>query len=605
MNRPAPVIRPRDLLRPLCAALFVALTLAGCGRPPSLTRNPSEHGPDSKSDPWQAAAKKLQKESEYQTCKLVLAGLTTELAATEKSDKPAGHTKESLDQVARLVPLNADDRSEIEGAAFTAHDPAYLASCLYLRDAVRSLSAPGLAPEKLADLGFAWVCRQVYLNPWLLQTTSDVVPTALPPVQVLRRGSGTALERMYVFLAFLQQAGLDGCLIGPARAGEVTAFSALGGDRKSILTGGPAQPFWAVGVRLGGDIKLYDPWRGEPFPASWNRLRASPETHRQWFEDRANLSRVKPEDIRSALVYLAVPVNALAPRMTLLELKLKDEVGVRLAIDPVALSGSFAEPRPAFWNPPGDRFAYGRTARMFLPPEEGGSDRTDRSAGRLYDSFMRSQIPGDDRVVPQELRQNKAVIEDIGERIGQFAKVGYVVAFLDPPPTPREQLQRGFFPDASRILVERQDQFSKSLERVRNFKDSDRQMREWAERATAVYDRLGRDPAARAGIDALWKEPAAALLLDRAIGEVGQSEASFLLALCKHEQAERIQARLERAGADDAARLKPEARAAWQAAIREWRGYREQYAAAQANLPGRAAHARVLAARAESLANQK
>ena len=91
------------------------------------------------------------------------------------------------------------------------------------------------------------------------------------------------------------------------------------------------------------------------------------------------------------------------------------------------------------------------------------------------------------------------------------------------------------------------------------------------------------------------------MLIDQASAKVGRAEASLLLALCKHEQAERLQARLDRAAGAEAARLKTDATDAWKTALSAWRTY-EQVSAAHAGFPGRSAHGRELAARAAKLA---
>src|SRR5438105_3990466 len=74
-----------------------------------------------------------------------------------------------------------------------------------LRDAVRGLNLDELAPLERAQNGFAWVVRQVRLQ-------SGEGPS-VPPLPVLRRGWGTARERDFVFLALLDQLGIDGCMI--------------------------------------------------------------------------------------------------------------------------------------------------------------------------------------------------------------------------------------------------------------------------------------------------------------------------------------------------------------------------------------------------------
>src|SRR5262249_51798638 len=145
----------------------------------------------------------------------IMATLTSEISHQEGEKLPA-FTPESLAAVAALVPLSPADREELSGAAFSLHAPAYVADCFYLRDPAKSLGLTGLPSEKQADYGFAWVCRQVYLHPWVrTHGPQQLEPTALPPTAVLRRGFGSGLERMYVFLALLQQLGLDACLVGP------------------------------------------------------------------------------------------------------------------------------------------------------------------------------------------------------------------------------------------------------------------------------------------------------------------------------------------------------------------------------------------------------
>jgi hypothetical protein len=610
----------------LVRALVVSLLAfaPGCGRPPARQQDDAGGG-GAKVDPWDAAAKRLRKDTDPVACKAVLASLNLELAGSDKVEKPPVLTPEAEKALATVVPLSGADRDEIRPGTFSPHDPVYLAECLYLRDAARSLALPGLSPEQLADLGFAWVCRHVYLDPWIVPPPPGTPPhlvfqkvedgravfatgTALPPAYVLRRGYGSGLERMYVFLALLRQAGLDGCLVGPPEARDQWATHVVGTSDGQLLTGGARGPFWAVGVRVekegASDVRLYDPWRGQAFPATLNQLRADPEAHKAWFDDRANASGVTVDDARKVAVYLAAPVNALSPRMALLERKLKDQVDVRLAVDPAAVRGRFPDPKPAYWNPADDRFAHGRAARTFLPADMGGADRADPRAGRLYDHYLRSQLPPAERVVPAELLRNRDLVENVKERIATIAGGAYVLSFLTPP-TPREQIQRGRFQDAARTLVERADEFSKSLERVRNTPGAEKQMREWAERATELYRSLTGDPGTHAALDAHWRSQAGALVLDRAVGEMGQAEASFLLALGRHEQAERAQSRLEHAPAGDAGKLREAAARAWSDAVREWNSYREQYAEAHAAAPGRAAHVRTLSDRAAVLARRR
>jgi len=415
---------------------------------------------------------------------------------------------------------------------------------------------------------------------------------------------------MYVFLALVQQMGLDGCLVGPPDAAKLTAgYLAIAPD-ESIQTGAPRGPFWAVGVRIEADnkpdIKLYDPWRGEAFPATFSKLKTDSSAYKNWFEDRAAVSGVSSEDIRGAHVFLTASVNALSPRMAMLDRKLKDAVDAKLVIDPAVMRDRFSDPKPAFWNPPNDRNAYPRTARMFLPVDQGGAaDRTDPNGRAVYDQYRAALLPPPDRVIPPELLRNEAISVTFKEHLGKLAWNQYILAFIAPPPTPREQIQRGQFQDASRMLVVRQDEFNNSLLRIRNTPDAEKKIRDWTDQANEVYRSFTGAASAKSAIDELWRMPGAGLILDRAIGEVGQAEAALLIALCRHEQAERTQARLEHAAAADRDRLRSAAIEAWTIAAREWSGYREQYASAHASRPALRDHVKSLAERAGRLAHQQ
>ncbi len=586
----------------------------GCGKPPPLIKDDRDANA-AKVKPWEAAAARLRKDADAANVKVSLGVLNGDLAAAPETPQPAPLDAKAEETLAALVPLNAEDRAEIRGAVFTSHDPVYLAECLYLRDAARSLETParpGQTPEQTiadrADLGFAWVCRQVHLNPWMVDYPEGRVTTAIPATHVLRRGSGSGLERMYVFLALLQQMNLDGCLVGaPDAADKPASLFVFSPDKKTLYTGAARGPFWAVGLRIGNDVRLYDPWRGQPFPATLNELKANPDAHKTWFESKDNLSGVTAADARAATVFLAVPVNALAPRIATLEQQLKAEIGATLAIDPVALRNTFADPKPAFWNPPDDRFAYGRTARTFLPVDEGGSDRSPPGLGRLYDAYRISQIPREVFLPPPELRDS----EEAASRIQQAVGGVFGIAFVEPP-NPRERIQRGKFQDAARDLVSKQDQFAQGLERLRNNRDAEKQVRGWAEKGRDLYTTLGlaATPEARkeamAVIDEHWARNGSTvqLLIDRISAEVGVVEATFLLALARHEQAEHAQARLERAAPNEVDRLTKEANAAWAAALGEWRTYAER-APMPARLPLRAEHIRKLADRAEKMVQAK
>jgi hypothetical protein len=584
---------------PLAAALLAAaLPGGGCSKPVGTHASNDSTAP--RGDPWKAAAARLKKDTDFAACKQALANLNSDVSRQGGEKLPA-ITPEQLAALGAAVPLSPADREEIGGPVFSAHDPAYVADCLYLRDAARALDLAGLAPGEQADLAFAWVCRQVYLHPWPRNVGTYFEPTALPPTAVLRRGFGSGIERMYVFLALLQQLGLDGCLVGGPDAAGVQSRQGPPIDYPTLpKLRVPRGPFWAAGARVGGDVRLFDPFRGKPFPVTLGQLRANPDAAKGWFEDRTNFSGATLDDAKKATAFLAVPVNALSPRMALLQAKLGPELGAKFAFDLKALEAmraAFPDPKPAFWNPPADEFAYGRAARSYLPPEQGGGDRSPKDAARLYEMSLTAQIPASAFRVTEDLAPAAA------QKLATGAIERLAVSFIEPP-NPRERIQRGQFQDAAVDLVAKQEAFAAGLERLRTA-DAGQQaeeIRAWAARTNQLYDDLTRaesvskDPQAAADaaaqLNQQWKQRPAQLVVDKLSAEVGRAEAAYLLALCKHEQAERLQVRLGRAGGSDA-RVKADALDAWRTALNAWRTY-EQLATAHAGFPGRADHARKL-----------
>lgn len=570
-----------------------------------------------KVNPWEQVAKKLKKDTDFVTCQNALRILVENLRNDESLPKPAILGAQQESDLSAVVPLNAADREEIHNWNYSAHDPAYLADCLLMRDAAQSLKVPNLTSEQCADIGFAWVCRSVALQSMPVGDKKGSIAAALPPTSVLRRGYGSALERMYVFLSLLQQMDLDVCLIGPPGARDVGEWSAFASDRTTLFPGGPSRPFWGVGVRLGADIKLYDPWRGEAFPALFNALKANPEAHNKWFESPMNLSGLKPGDIKNARLYLAVPVNSLSPRMEMLHQKMsKEGLGVRLSINPTSLQANFPDPKPTFWNPPEDRFAYGRASRTFLPRELGGTD-DGQGQIRIYDFYIQVQIPTGFKTTLSEFQGiDTKEAGDATSRLSDWTRQIYRGSFITVP-NPRERIVRGHFQEAIRDLIEKRDIFDKSLDAVRYTPDVEEQIRNWCFTAKDLYQKLGRtaiiddkvEKATRlaelqAAIDTHWRDPAALIMISRVSSPICKLEVSFLIALCKHEEAERAQTEADYVKGEDAAG-KQKAKEAWINARNYWRNYFEGFNSIQENIPGRAMQARTLSSRAEKLAESK
>jgi hypothetical protein len=185
-------------------------------------------------------------------------------------------------------------------------------------------------------------------------------------------------------------------------------------------------------------------------------------------------------------------------------------------------------------------------------------------------------------------------------------------------PTPRERIQRGQFFEVTPLLVGMRQGFDTARVQVR--RDQDRGVKEWAQKARDVYTRLARAreheatapgsvAEAKRAEEQFWQEGAQtfASLVNRAVADAGLAESTYLLALCKHEQAEQLQARAELLAADPkkkaaAEKTKAQAADAWREALGWWQKY-EPFAPTQDRAyPGRAAHAKRLTDRAAAAA---
>src|SRR5262249_7414200 len=146
---------------------------------------------------------------------------------------------------------------------------------------------------------------------------------------------------------------------------------------------------WLVGVLAKGDIYLFDVRLGVPLPgpqgrpATLNDLVAHPETLLALSAGPERRYDVDPKDVKGSEVWLALPLSAMAGRMSMLEGLLGPSSGVRLAIDPEALWARFQEANRAGIRV---RFIPRRldgespivALRRFLPPDQGGTDLSRR-----------------------------------------------------------------------------------------------------------------------------------------------------------------------------------------------------------------------------------
>src|SRR5205823_12781693 len=141
--------------------------------------------------------------------------------------------------------------------------------------------------------------------------------------------------------------------------------------------------------------------------------------------------------------------------------------------------------------------------------------------------------------------------------------------------------------------------------------DLDQRVGQWCNRAVEVYAELiraqrdagaagaraGAVLAAKAKEEDLWKNSKdIVVLVQAATAESTDADVTYLLALCKHDQAERNQAKLERArqaGNEVTANDTKAAQGAWRSAANWWDTFLERHPAAPAAASARLHRARV------------
>jgi hypothetical protein len=483
---------------------------------------------------------------------------------------------------------------------------------------VRSLRLDRLAPREQARACFDWVMRQVQLR----ERTGD----ALPPDFVLRRGWGTALERAQIFLAVLQQLGIVGCMLAvPGKPGE------------------PAIRYWLPGALIGKDIYLFDTRLGLPLPpakgegiATLAQVRSQPAVLQQLALDAKNPYDVSQDQAQKAEVHVACALSALAPRMRFLQDQLAATEKVRLGVDPAALVKKFAEAAQApemkgvhvrIWNLPGDSSSPIRVLRNFLPENEGGVDKARLREQYLVQLVPREYFPAkfkefDQGVVAwlldafmtpfipfhtQAKMSQKFLLHwmpDLGTPVG--GKSGSPKApLLQMNRFPRDLMLRGRFDEATTTLVLMSTELERRIQLVQ-LPNASQELENWCKQANELFNaaQQARDQEARQQARERVEQFFQSGKIARAFLEAGSAvpmlhDVTYLLALCKHEQAERLQAQEDQARAEKKAGPKNLADA-WLEASDWWGRYLQNYASASA-----AASARLRLARARLALGQR
>lgn len=568
-------------------AVLVAVAVAGCGKPrPAETQGPTAREAE---NPWAKAASALRKETDVATCRRVLTDLTT--AASGAGSTPLPPLPDADRKPLQIaLGLTDDDAREIAGASFTALDAAHLAECFYLRDVAATLDAGGQPAAVKAARALALIGRQVQRVPFRGANSGT------PPAFTLRRGTGTGLDRATAFAALCRQLDLDAFLIAPP---SVNAWPPA--DAKPDQP--TPEPFWAVGVRDGAAILLYDPIRGLPVPgptpgtpATLAEVKANPDLLKPWAADKV-APLPSADEIKASVPFACVPMSAVSARMTVFQQSAGNELGVRAAVNWARLKKD-AEPTGAAltaWTPPAFPLTPARSQREFLSVTDGGTADLGRTPW-LRD-YLLGQMPPFPQVANAEF--------GFQEQYFSVTRGGYARAVIDS--APRERLQRGQYQDVTQLLVKLREQYRALTELAGGDPTRNAAVAQWIEQVNVLYQKLGvakldagSSPEGAAAVRRLeidlqkkWSEKEVGTLVAATVAEPVLQETTYLLALAKHEQAERAQLA---AGKGDAE--KRDAAGKWAEANGWWQRYQPLAEAQDKAFPGRAAHAQALIARA-------
>jgi hypothetical protein len=605
--------------------LFMAL-----GRSTGPTKGPNKSS-NAEENSLETAQAAVLRETDLNACRAA----TQQFNAYLSRESSQNWAMPSADQFARLSKafgLDAGERAEMDNSRFTLLDAHHLEMCFLLRDAARSLDLKGLGrgadgkpvrPTALdqATLAFQWVMRQVRLQ--------EGVET-LSPQFVLRRGWGSAMERALTFLALLDQMGWN----------DEPAVEMLGclvfcpGKDTGILR------LWACGVVFDRkpEIYLFDPRLGLPIPgpeggvATLAQVRKNPGLLEQFNTEKAERYDVTAEQAQAAEVFLARSLSSLAPRLRLMQDQLLSATNrAHLASDGLqdletlqsAVSNQMGKETPApVWK------EATSVLRRFLPPEEGGIDQPrqvplstlagyamadDRMAAVMtrYQRFQLQLAPWS--AFPEFFRSSPYNI-GLGQRLRELFARPFVNLVMGPG-SPRDLVLRGRFTKAAPDLVEEHDRCRQMMKRRAISEDLLPAVVEWSQKATAAYaNQLRQEKDAQKNpqglaianreVEDVWKKAGPIMvLLEGSLAPVHGANVTYLLGLCKHEQAERLQARLDLLARTPGASINPvdaeKSRTAWQDAQSWWKEYIEKYP----TQPGRASALLMLARTQAMLGN--
>jgi len=253
--------------------------------------------------------------------------------------------------------------------------------------------------------------------------------------------------------------------------------------------------------------------------------------------------------VKRSEVHLVCSLSELAPRMGYLQRLLPAAEEVCLEDQPTELLDRFraatrgsplAECPVRVWGRRGDLSSPVRLLRGFLPPEEGGIDQSRRKHQAEVTRVPWDYLPRAVHDLPKDL--------ELGNRLENLFGRAF---FALEARMPRDLLLRGQLDEATRKLIEYQDQLRQHKQHVAQEPDLEARTAAWCQRVKAAHadvmqaqrqalrqptsEAAARLEEARAQVQACWQDSKpAVLLVQAAVVEPLNAESAYLLALCQH-----------------------------------------------------------------------
>jgi hypothetical protein len=321
------------------ATIVLILTLcalSGCGKnsaPLSTSKNSAKSGADPSAQQVapdtlvESAVQVLQSSKRSQEAHHIAAQrLNQYLARAQASgESPIGQLSADVKN-ALTGRLSAQQIQLIEGKQFDRPDAIHLERCFLLRDTVRQITAGKRDKTSKALAIFDWVIRNVQL---ISAEESASVP--LPPPITILLGRGNPSERAWVFMELLRQAEIDSVLLAHLDKSP--------DGKQTVITP------WLPAAVWDDSLYLFDTTLGLPVPgpddqpiATIQQVIADPSLLDQLSPDSEHPYPVRPESMKSILVFLESTPQYWAPRMRFLQDSLTGENHAVLWSDLVGLA---------------------------------------------------------------------------------------------------------------------------------------------------------------------------------------------------------------------------------------------------------------------------